>query len=87
MTKQLKSLFSQLAMTLDMEEGRTMGTEFKDYLKLDHNSVYGGYVLMVVHPKAHHSESFFIFSNRMSCKEMTRLIQGYLTGYTKAKGV
>ncbi len=82
MTKQLKSLFSQLAMMLDMEESKD-----KDYLKLDHKSMYGGYVLMVVHPGENYGESFFIFSNRMSCKEMIKLIQGYITGYAKAQGI
>ena len=75
MTRQLRSLFSQLQLELDMTE-----SEEKDYLLLDHNNIYGGYILMVVHPKQNYSQSFFLFSSRMSCKEMTALIQGLISG-------
>lgn len=60
-------------MTLDMQESKT-----KDYLILDHNSIYGGYVIMVVHPTKHYAQSYFFFSNRISCKEMVAFIQGML---------
>lgn len=80
MTKQLKSLFSQLCYTLDMQESKE-----KDYLILDHNSIYGGYVIMIVHPTKHYSQSHFIFSSRMSSKEMVAMIQGMLHAYTTSK--
>ena len=80
MTKQLKSLFSQLQMKLGMEESKA-----KDYLLLDHNAIYGGYILMIVHPLSHYSQSYFIFSSRVSCKEMVSLIQGILFGLTYIK--
>jgi hypothetical protein len=47
-------------------------------LRLDYNPTYGGYRLDYVNTDT--SESFFIFSSRMSNKEMSALIQGLISG-------
>lgn len=83
MTKQLKSLFNCLCMELKINNFNDNPIYTCKSLKLDHNSIYGGYRLDYVNPDT--SESFFIFSSRFTPKEMTALIQGLLYGLNLKK--
>ena len=81
--KRIKSLFEQFAMTIDVPTISAWDKETKTYnhkfLKLDFNSVYGGYRLDWVNEDT--SESFFYFSNRFSNSEMSSFLQGLIIGY------
>lgn len=83
MNKQLKSLFSQLCMELKINNFNENPIYTKRSLKLDFNSVYGGYRIDYVNKDT--SESFYIFSSRFIRKEMIALIQGLLHGLTTKK--
>ena len=81
--KQLLSLFSQLCYTLgynNLSEKSTYKApfKFKKGLKLDFNSIYGGYNIRIVNENT--SEDFFCYSNRVSQKEIISFIQGVFKG-------
>lgn len=85
--KRLYILYEQFA---DLAGYKTTATWDKDkkeysneYLKLDHNSIYGGYRLDIVNKNS--SESFFSFSSRFSNKEMASYLQGLIQGYSLGK--
>lgn len=71
MTK-LKQVFNQL------EEAVNPTLKNCEYIKLDFNSIYGGYRLDIVEPNNGHAERFFHLSSRVSNKEMIAFIEGYL---------
>ena len=83
MTNQLKSLFSQLCLHLEINNFNENHTYSVESLKLDFNSLYGGYRIDRVHTNT--SVSFFFYSNRFSKKEMVAFIQGLLVGLDKCK--
>ena len=81
--KQLFSLFSQLCDTLgynnlsDNSKYRAPSRYAKG-LKLDFNSVYGGYSIRIVNENT--SEDFFCYSSRTELKETISFIQGVFKG-------
>lgn len=76
--KQLKSLFSQLCMELEINNMNEKSTHEVESLKMDFNSIYGGYRIDIVHTNT--SESFFQFSSRFTLAEMISYVQGLLYG-------
>lgn len=82
MTKQLKSLFGQLASELKMPTSAKFDQVKKEYehewLKLDFAPLYGGYRLDIVEVGT--GERYYSYSNRLSAKEMVCYIQGILQG-------
>ncbi len=83
--KQLKSLFSQLCMELDLNNFNKNPDYTKKSLKLDFNSVYGGYRIDTIKGDGTTGEGFFIFSSRFSLGEMISCVQGILFGLTYKK--
>lgn len=78
--KQLEKLFSQLCIALNMQNHNEKGNDgVNDSLLLDYDSIYGGYIIDIVHPNT--SQTAFIFSNRKKYNEMVSLIQGLLYAY------
>lgn len=84
MTKQLKSLFSQLCYQLNMPNYNELkSTKGVKCLKLDFNAIYGGYRIDIVN--ADTSESFFHHSSRIKSSEMVSYIQGLILGVNIGK--
>lgn len=81
MNKEIMNLFNQLALKLNMPtsaehiRGKGYANEF---LKMDFNSIYGGYRLDVVEKST--GERFFDGSSRMSKSEMISYLRGLLKG-------
>ena len=85
MSKQLKSLFSQLCLWVNLPNyNEIKPTRGIKCLKLDFDSIYGGYRIDIVHEDT--SESFFHFSSRFSQKEMAAHIQGLIHGMAIKQG-
>jgi hypothetical protein len=55
----------------------------RDDLKMDFNSIYGGYRIDIVNKDT--SENFFYLNNRISKKEMISHLQGILYGIAITK--
>ena len=70
MTNELKRLVEQLKEIVILQ-----GDE---ELKLDYNSIYGGYRLDIVMPSNGFAERFLDSSSRISSREMVAYIKGYL---------
>ena len=78
--KKVNNLFDKLCSELKVENYNELKSSKveKRALKLDHNSVYGGYRIDWVNPNT--SEDFFSKSERLSNKEMVVYIEGLLFG-------
>ena len=79
MNNELKLLFNRLCEAINLPNGfEIKDGKGKKYLKLDHNSIYGGYRINIVHEST--GESFYDISERLSSREMTIYIRGLLKG-------
>ena len=81
MNEEIKRLFEIFAKEVNMqtESEFIKGKGYKnDFLKIDFNSIYGGYRIDKVHKDT--SESFFSESKRMGKKEMIAYLKGLLKG-------
>jgi hypothetical protein len=85
MVNQLKSLFSQLCMELELNNFNENPDYNKKSLKLDFNSVYGGYRIDTIKGDGSTGEDFFFFSSRFSRKEMISYIQGLIGGIKEGR--
>jgi|TARA_R100001530_G_scaffold21901_1_gene17978 hypothetical protein len=83
--KQLKRLFDQLCGELELNNFNENFDYNKKSLKLDFNSVYGGYIINTITGNGSTGEGFYIFSSRMELKEIIALIQGIIHGLNSKK--
>ena len=78
--KQLSSLFSQLCMTLEVNNMNDNHDYNKKGLIMNFNSVYGGYRIDTISGDGGTGEGHFCFSSRFSLGEMISFVQGALHG-------
>ena len=83
--KQLKSLFSQLCMELELNNFNENADYNKKSLILDFNSVYGGYRIDTIKGDGSTGEGFYIFCSRFQLGEMISFIQGNIHGLQTRK--
>ena len=84
MNKEVKSLFEDFCEAYNLQTSaitRRENPEQKefysnDFIKIDHNSCYGGYVLMIVHATT--SQSAFGSHSRKSKSEFCSYLRGLL---------
>ena len=79
-TSQLNSLFNQFCNINELPNyGELKTTKGIKSLKLDFNSVYGGYRIDIVNEDT--SEGFYNSSARVQKKIMVAYLQGFIDGY------
>ena len=91
MNKEIKALFEEFCEAYNLQTSaktRRENPEQKefysnDFIKMDHNSEYGGYVLMIVHTTT--SQSAFDSHSRKSKAEMCAYLQGLLAAKNSFK--
>lgn len=83
--KRLMSLYSQLCMELGLNNFNENPNYNLKSLKMDYNSVYGGYRIDTLEGDGHTGEGFFLYSSRYILKEMIPLVQGILHGLSLQK--
>ena len=83
--KQMRSLFSQLCMELDVNNMNEKHDYNREGLKMDYNSTYGGYRIDTIKGDGGTGEGHYIFSSRFSLGEMIALLQGLLHGLNTRK--
>ena len=84
MNKEVSTLFEAFCKLYNLQTSATTRHEnpeqkeyySNDFVKMDHNSCYGGYVIMIVHKGT--SQSDFDGYNRKSKSEMCAYIRGLL---------
>jgi len=76
---EIKLLFSQLCKELKMLNANELkSTKGLKCLKMDYNSIYGGYRIDIVHEST--GESFFSSGSRYNKREMVAHLRGLLKG-------
>ena len=81
MNKEIKNLFELLASELGIptDSEYVKGKGYKnEFLKLDFNSIYGGYRLDIVQKNT--GGRFFTISERLGKKEMAEYLRGFIDG-------
>ena len=84
MNKEVKALFDTFCKLYNLQTSATTRREnpeqkefySNDFIKIDHNSCYGGYVLMIVHTTT--SQSAFDSLSRRSKSEFCSYLRGLL---------
>lgn len=92
MNNEIKELFERVAELTgyetkgernDRTKDKTKTYYKKDFLHMDYNSIYGGYVLMIVLKST--GETAFGSYERKTKKEMISYLRGIITGLTYNK--
>ena len=83
--KRLMSIFGCLCYDLNLNNFNENANYNLKSLKMDFNSIYGGYRIDTIKGDGSTGEDFFIFSSRFKLKEMISMIQGILHGIKCAR--